>query len=189
MITTSEAFTGLYAAWRLFLRDARAVTLFDASPLGALKSFSCALIVLPGYGLVVAYVHSAGMAEIDWFRFLMVEVIAYVVTWCAWPIAMFYAVRALDKSNDYLLYLTAFNWSAGPQMLIWLVVLFFAFTGVLPGAMLAIFNIAAVVVVLIYHLFIMRTTLKLTVFVALGLVVAEMMLGQFINQIRLTMLH
>lgn len=189
MITTAEAFTGLYAAWRLFLRDARAVTLFDATPLGAIKSFFCAVIVLPGYALVVAYVHSVGLGETDWFRFFMVETIAYVATWCAWPLLMYYVTQALDKSSGYLLYLTAFNWSAGPQMLVWLTVLFFAFTGIVSRDVLAIFNIGALIIVLVYHLFIMRTTLKLTFFVALGLVIGEMMLSQFINQARETMLR
>lgn len=189
MITTAEAFTGLYAAWRLFLRDARAVSLFDATPLGAIKSFFCALIVLPGYALVVAYIHSAGLGETDWFRFFTVETIAYVVTWCAWPLLMFYVAQALDKGNSYLLYLVAFNWSAGPQMLVWLTVLFFAFTGIVSRDVVAIFNIGALIIVLVYHLFIIRTTLKLTFFVALGLVIGEMMLSQFINQARETMLR
>lgn len=189
MITVTEAFTGLYAAWRLFLRDTRAVALFDATPLGAVKSFSCALIVLPGYVLFVAYVHSRGVADVGWFRFLMVESIAYVVTWCAWPLLMFHIAQAMDKTGNYLLYLTAFNWSAGPQMLVWLTVLFFAFTGIVQTAVLVIFNIAAVVIVLLYHLFIMRTTLKLTFFVSLGLVIGELMLSQFINQARESMLR
>lgn len=187
MITTLEAFTGLYAAWRLFLRDARAVSLFDASPLGAVKSFFCAVIVLPGYALVVAYVHSASMAEVDWFRFLMVELIVYVVSWCAWPIVMFYVTQALDKSNNFLLYVTAYNWSAGPQMMIWLVVLFLAATGLVSGGLLTMINIAVIVVILIYKLFVMRATLNLKFFISLGLVLADTMLGQFINQTRLAM--
>jgi len=189
MITIPEAFTGLYAAWRLFLRDARAVTLFDATPAGAVKSFFCALVVLPGYALVVAYVHSSTVEDIDWFRFILVEAIAYVATWCAWPLLMFYVTTALDKSSGYLLYLTAFNWSAGPQMLVWLIVLFLAFSGIVSRELVAVFNIAALVIILLYHLFILRTTLKLTFFVALGLVIGEMMLSQFINQARESMLR
>jgi hypothetical protein len=189
MITATEAFTGLYAAWRLFLRDARAVTLFDATPLGAFKSFFCALIVLPGYVLFVAYVHSRAATDVSTFRFFMVESIAYVVTWCAWPLLMFYIAQAMDKAGNYLLYLTAFNWSAGPQMLVWLIVLFLAFTGVVQTEVLVIVNIAAVVIVLLYHLFIMRTTMKLSFFISLGLVIGELMLSQFINQARESMLR
>ena len=55
MITREEAITGLYAAWRLFLRDRRAVALFDDSYAGVVKSFFCAVIVLPGYVLLLAF--------------------------------------------------------------------------------------------------------------------------------------
>jgi hypothetical protein len=189
MITINEAFTGLYAAWRLFLRDARAVALFDASPLGAIKSFFCALIVLPGYVVVIALVHAQGTAEVDTFKFVIVEAIGYVISWCAWPLLMFYATQALNCPDRYLLYLTAFNWSYGPQMLMWLLVLFLVFSGVVPRGVAVIINIAAIVVLLLYHLFIVRTTLKLPFFVSLALVIGELMVSQFVNQARESMMR
>ena len=189
MITRTEAFTGLYAAWRLLLRDARATSLFDATPLGAVKSFFCALIVLPGYALIVTFVHTKTATDVNWFRFFLVEAIAYVITWCAWPLLMFYIATALDRSRDFLLYLTALNWSAGPQMLIWLFVLFLAFSGVFPQELVVVANLVALAVILMYHLFILRTTLRLTFLVALGLVIGEAIVSQFIDQARGAMLN
>jgi len=189
MITLPEAFTGLYAAWRLFLRDERALPLLDATPAGTLKSFWCAAIVLPGYALIVVLVHTMAVVEVDWFRFVIVEAIAYVVSWCAWPLLMFYITQALDRSDRYFLYITAFNWSVGPQVAIWLFVLALVFSGVLSSEMTAIVNIAALIVVLLYHLFIIRKALKLTFFISLGLVSGEAMLAQFIELIRVSMLR
>lgn len=189
MITRTEAFTGLYAAWRLLLRDPRATSLFDATPLGALKSFSCALIVLPGYVLIVAFVHSKSAADANFFRFFLIEAIAYVLSWTAWPVLIFYIATALDRSKDFLLYLTALNWSAGPQMLIWLFVLFLHISGMFPIQIVAVVNIAALAVILLYHLFILRITLRLTFVVALGLVIGEAIVSQFIDQARGAMLN
>ena len=189
MITLPEALAGLYAAWRLFLRDARAVALLDATPQGALKSFWCALIVLPGYALIVALVHPLAVGEVDWFRFVLVEAIAYVVSWCVWPLLMFYVTGALGRSESYFLYLTAFNWSIGPQIAIWLVVLFLVFSGILGREIAAIVNLAALIVILAYHLFIVRTTLKLSLFLSLGLVAGEAMVSQFIDLTRVSMLR
>lgn len=188
MITIPEAFTGLYAAWRLFLRDARAITLFDATPAGAIKSFWCALIVLPGYALIILLIHTRTAGDVDGFRFVLVEGIAYVVSWCAWPLLMFHVTRALDRSDRFLLYLTAFNWSAGPQMVIWLIVLFFVFSGILSREMVAIVNLAALIVILLYHLFIVRNTLKLSFFLSLGLVAGEVMVSQFVEVVRVSLL-
>lgn len=190
MITIPEAFTGLFAAWRLFLRDDRAVALFDGTPEGAVKSFYCALVVLPGYLLVIAYAHTMLPAqEIDWFRFALVEAIAYVVSWCVWPLLMFYVARALDRSGAYCLYVTAFNWGSGPQILVWLVVLSLAISGLVPRDVLAIVNLGALVIILLYHLFIVRVTLKLTFFVSLGLVVSEAVVSQIVIHARDAMLH
>jgi hypothetical protein len=189
MITMAEAFTGLYAAWRLFLRDARAMTLFDPTAVGTLRSFWCALIVLPAYALIVFLVHPLGVVEVDWFRFILVELVTYAVSWCAWPLLMFYVTQALDRSEQFYLYVTAFNWSAGPQIVIWLIVLLVVFGGVVSREVAAIINIAALIVILLYHLFIVRTALKLSLFVSIGLVVGEAMITQFIELIRVSMLH
>ena len=189
MITLPEAFTGLYAAWRLFLRDGRAVTLLDGTPAGALKSFYCAAIVLPAYILVVIVGNTPAVAEIDWFRFFAVETLAYVVSWCVWPLLMYYVAQALDRSASYFLYVSAYNWASGPQMLVLLVVLFLSVTGIVSDDLVTIANLAALVIVLLYHLFIVRVTLKLTFFVSLGLVVAEAMVSQFVIQARDSMLH
>ena len=185
----AEAFTGLYAAWRLFLRDGRAITLFDPTAAGTLRSFWCALIILPGYALIVVLVHPLGMAEIDWFRFILVEAVTYAVSWCAWPLLMFYVTQALDRSDRFFLYITAFNWSAGPQIVVWLIVLVVVFSGVVSREVATIVNIAALIVILLYHLFIVRTTLKLSLFVSIGLVAGEAMVTQFIELIRVSMLR
>ena len=189
MITISEAFTGLYAAWRLFLRDTRAVALLDGTATGAIRSFYCALVVLPAYVLIVALAHPPITEEIGWFRFLLVEAIAYVVGWCAWPLLMYYVTQALDRTSGFFLYVAAFNWSAGPQIVIWLGVLVLAISGVVQREIVAVVNIAALIVIVVYHLFIVRVTLKLSFFVALALVIGEVMIRLFINQARESMLR
>jgi hypothetical protein len=189
MITINEAFAGLYAAWRLFLRDARAVSLLDATPSGAIKSFFCAVIVLPGYMVIVALVHTHGSTEVGLFRFVMVEAIGYVIGWCVWPLLMFYVTQALDCSDRYLTYLTAFNWSYGPQIALWLIVLIVLLGGFVPKGIGVMINIAVIVVLLLYHLFIVRTTLKQPFFVSLALVIGELMVSQFVDQARAAMLR
>jgi hypothetical protein len=189
MITPPEAFAGLFAAWRLFLRDERAAALFDGTPEGAVKSFYCALIVLPGYLLVVAYAHAPAGEDVDWLRFALVEAIAYAVSWTAWPLIMYYAARMLDRAGSYYRYVAAYNWGSGPQMLVLLAVLFLAVSGLVSREVLAVANLAALVIILLYHLFIIRVTLKLTFFVSLGLVVSEAMVSQFVIHAREAMLR
>ena len=180
MITMSEMWTGLFAAWRMLLRDGRAVALFDDSVPGVVKSFFCAAVVLPGYIVILSVGPSPIPAEVSGFRVVSVEAIAYVVSWVAWPLLMAPVARGLDRDANYCRYIVAYNWSAGPQILILLVVVLLSASGLLPRDVLVLVNLAALAVVLFYHLFILRTALEVSPYVAIALVVGEFMLSQFI---------
>ena len=49
MIKKQEIYEGLYAAWRLLLRDRAAIALFDDSASGFWKSFVSAAMIFPIY--------------------------------------------------------------------------------------------------------------------------------------------
>ena len=79
MITTQEAVRGLYAAWRFLLRDRGAVAMLDDSVEGIWKSFSCAVIILPGYILLVAFAGAGADVGAHPIRIVVVEGIGYVI--------------------------------------------------------------------------------------------------------------
>ncbi len=74
----------------------------------------------------------------------------------------------------------AYNWSAGPQILILLAVMLLSVSGILPRDVLVLVNLVALAIVLFYHLFILRIALEVSPYVAVALVVGEFMLRQFI---------
>lgn len=180
MITMSEVWTGLFAAWRMFLRDSRAIALFDDSVPGVIKSFFCAVVVLPGYIIILALGPVPIPAEVSGFRIVTVEAIAYVISWTAWPLLMAPVAKALDKDANYCRYIVAYNWSAGPQILILLAVLLLSAIDILPRDVLVVINLAALAILLFYHLFILRTALEISPYVSVALVIGEFMLSQFI---------
>ena len=184
MITTQETVTGLFAAWRMFMRDRRAIALFDDSLMGVIKSFFCAVLVLPGYILIMALGPGDGSAEVGFFRLVTVNAAAYVVLWVAWPLLMAYIAPALDRDAEYFRYVVAYNWSWAPQILLILIVILLAASGVVPRDILVTLNIAAIVVMVLYHLFILRVALRLTLLLGIALVVAELILSQFVILVR-----
>ena len=69
MISKQELLLSLYGAWRLLLRDTKGIEWLDDSPEGFWKSFFCAVVVLPGYILLLAfsptpYYEDAGVVQI-----------------------------------------------------------------------------------------------------------------------------
>jgi hypothetical protein len=189
MITARETFTGLYAAWRLLLRDGSAVALFDDSVGGIVKSFFCAVIVLPGYILLLAAAPGAAPADVGLFRIFAVDLIAYVIGWVTWPLLMAYIAPALNRGGDYGRYIVAYNWASGPQVLLLLVVLILTMSSAASGGVLGFVHLAAIVIVLLYHLFILQVALRTSVFLSVLLMVGEFALSHFISVIRHTMLQ
>lgn len=186
MMARHEVLLSLYGAWRLFLRDPRGIEWLDTSIEGYWKSFFCAVVVLPGYALWIA---TAGDHSAGFFRIVTVEGIAYVIHWVAWPLLMAYIAPAIDRDENYIRYIVAFNWSAGVQIAIYMIVLAVRLTGAVPGGFLAVLGFTAIILILSYHWYILRVGLGVTSIGAVGLVAGEFMLGQVIRGIGQSMLH
>ena len=184
MIKTEEVVTGLYAAWRLFLRDRRAVALFDDSYSGVVKSFFCAVVVLPVYVLLLFFEPGATGANAGVFRLVGANLIAYVLLWVAWPLLMAYVAPAIDRGKEYCRYVAAGNWAVGPQMLVQLIVLLLAISGFASKPVLELASLIALFIVLLYHLFILRVVLRVGLFVGIGLVFGNVILNRLILSLR-----
>lgn len=180
MITRREVAVSLYAAWRLFRRDPTAIELFDGTPSGVVKSFFCAAVVLPGYGLLLGFSPAMNETNAGVFAFTVVNLSGYVAGWAAWPLAMHYIAPLIKRDDAYCRYITAFNWASGPQMLVVLLLYLPVILGLAPLPFLAVANVMALMIVLLYHLFVVRVALRMRPLGAVGLVAAEFFLSHFI---------
>ncbi len=189
MISRHEVLISLYGAWRLFIRDPRGIEWFDDSIDGYWKSFFCALVILPGYIIWVALGSGELYQDVGFFRIASVELIAYVISWVAWPLVMTYIAPAIDRDDQYIRYIVAFNWSAAIQIVLYLFVLFLGVVVKVPAGFAAFFAFFVLIVVLVYHWYILRIALEATPGGAVGLVIGELVLGQFIRGMSQGMLH
>jgi hypothetical protein len=120
---------------------------------------------------------------------IMVDSITYVISWAAWPLVMAYLTPMLDREAEYFRYVVAYNWSGGPQMLVLITMLLIGWSGFIPKDFLALLNLGALVVILLYHMFILRVVLRAAGLLSFALVVGEFMLGQMVLLIRHGMLQ
>jgi hypothetical protein len=120
MIRLQELAAGIYGAWRLAWADPRGLAYFDASERGFWTSFWAAVIAAPAYALIVginlATPDEFGGAPIDGTRLLLVELIAYVIGWTAFPLAMVNIAEKLDRTQHYARYIVASNWGGVIEM-------------------------------------------------------------------------
>jgi len=104
----------LQGAWRLFRRDPAGIILFNPTLAGYWRSFWAAIIVAPAFVLLDVLVNH-GQAEYD-LRYLLIHLIAYVIDWTAFPVAMLSVADGMGKRSLYLRYIAAYNWSSLVQM-------------------------------------------------------------------------
>jgi hypothetical protein len=181
MIARHEVLLSLYGAWRLFRRDPRGIEWLDDSIEGYWKSFFCAVIVLPGYVLWFALANG-GDGGAGFFRVVTVEGISYVIQWVAWPLVMAYIAPAIDRDDNYIRYIVAYNWSAGIQIAIYMIVLAVKLAGLGSGGLPVFIGLIATIVILLYHWYVLRIALEVSGVGAAGLVACEFVLAHVISE-------
>lgn len=113
----NEIMSALIGAWRIALRDARALNYFEHSIAAFWRSFAVFLLVAPLYLMAISaqwrLSAEAGMPlPTDFFFYALIELAAYAVTWAAFPLAMLYVARALGLTAHYVSYIIIYNWSS-----------------------------------------------------------------------------
>lgn len=179
MLTAEETARSLYGAWRLARFDAGGMALFDRTPEGFWRSFRVAVLMAPPYALLILLQRGAQAA--DPLRFALVELIAYVIAWTAFPLAMAHIVKAVDREADYIGFVVAYNWANALQLGLFVLVAMVAASGLLPPTFANLLGFAAILAVLGYAWFIAKAGLRLGALGAAGIVLFDVMLNAFIS--------
>ena len=177
-----EAIVSLYGAWRLARLDARGFELFDKTSAAAMRSFYAAVLVAPMYA-AVATMLPATRAGSGGLRWLLVETIAYVVSWVAYPVVAEQLTRSMGCRERFEGYLCAYNWSMVLQNAALLPLAGLTALDVLPGDVMQILWLAAIMAIMGWLWFIARTALAVGAFTAGGLVLLDQLLSMLIDGI------
>lgn len=180
-LTTSAILTALTGAYRLARFDRTGLEFFDRTPDGARNSFYAAVVVLPAYALLLAIRLWDQIGEAPLFQVLTVEAIAYVVSWTAFPLALYRIVTLMGRGERYPGALTAYNWSAVIQMTVYLPVMVLSATGLLPEMLSEGLVFGVMMAMLTYQWFVLRTALDLSGLAAAALVLVDLFLSAMIT--------
>jgi hypothetical protein len=177
MITAREVSYGLFGAWRLAHLDRRGMEYFDTSIDGFWRSFWAAALMAPPYALFLVLKFARQEVDLDPLRFILVEMIAYAILWTAFPLAAWYLVAALGKTNRYFGYIIACNWANIIQIAVMLPVFALVVGSGLPGGVARTIWFAVIVAALFYQYFIARAALEVDMPVAAGFVFLDFVLS------------
>lgn len=182
--TLSEAAVALWAAGRLLRFDPNAWRSFDDSPETFWKSFWAALPVLPFYVLMLA-LHFASLApdgqplRAGWLELLLVEGLAYVISWTAFPVVLFHLASALGKPQRFVPLVAALNWLNVPLALVGTLAVLVAELGLL-GFLSGMLRFAAQIYVLICLSHLVMKALDLRWLGGFGIVLIAVLIDYFL---------
>lgn len=180
MITSRELAAALYGAWRLARFDPRGQDHFDASVAGFWCSFQAAVIVVPAYVFLILINLDQPVITAGPLRMVLVESLAYVISWTAFPLAMVTVAQRLGRDDNYIRFIVAHNWANVLQVAVFLPA---AFISQVVGPSAQFLTIAAMVAIFIYQWYVARTVLAITPFQAVGIVLVNLFLDIVITVI------
>ena len=171
-------------ALRLAIGDRRGLGFFDASIDGFWRSFRAAVLCYPLYLLLLAFrVSSAHWTEAGVATILVVESIAYVIAWAAFPLLILPLARLLRREDRFLAFMVAYNWSQLPQTVLFALVGLDGATGLLTPSSMQFAQFSAAVAALVYEWYIARVALLVTGAQATVIVMVDLVLGTALGRI------
>ena len=176
-----NATSSLYGAYRLACMDAGGLRFFDASLKGFWRSFSAAVIVAPFYAILLGMRYGAGEVATPVWRYAIIETIAYIIAWLAFPVLMESLSRGMDRRSHYLGYIVAYNWAGVLQNSLYLPLAMLSVTGTISPDAASFFSLAILSAVMFYTWFITKTAMAMTAGAAAGVIAMDFALSLFIN--------
>src|SRR5579863_2763786 len=129
----TEVQTAVAGALRLAVGDRRGLGLFDTSIDGFWRSFRAGAICYPLYAVLLGFRVTAAQWEASGVvPILVVETIAYVISWVAFPLLILPVARQFHRDDRFLAFMVAYNWSQIPQTVLVLLVGLNGAMGILP---------------------------------------------------------
>jgi hypothetical protein len=196
VLTLGEIFRSVYGAWRLAHADPAGMRFFDATPEGFWRSFQVAVLIAPLYALLVLLDYAGPPPDPDAAPIIasaaelaIVELIAYAISWMAFPLAAHFLVTALDRERDYIGFIVAYNWASVLQIGVLLPVAVIGAGEALPAEVGAIVSVAASLALLAYSWFIAKTALRVTGLIAAGIVAMDVLISILLATVKHMMVH
>jgi hypothetical protein len=177
----AEVYRSLYGAWRLACQDQRGMLLFNLSVEGFWRSFFAAVLVAPAYALLIAERLAGREETLELGRVILVQGVAYLLSWAAFPIVALALTPMLGLGSHYSALIIAANWAAVLQVGVFLAALIVSL--VLSEGVGHFLLMLVTMAILYYQWFVFRTSLETTGLTAFALLLVDLILTTSINVI------
>ena len=183
-LARQEVQLAVIGALRLACGDARGMRYFDTSLDGFWRSFRAAALCYPLYLILLGFrVTDAEWAQSGVATIVLVETIAYVISWVAFPLLIMPLTRAFGRPERFLGFMVAYNWSQLPQTALLLFIGLNRVTGLLPTPGSEFAELVGTCAIIVYEWYIARVALSVTGMQAVLVVLVDLVLAAVLGQI------
>ena len=177
----AEIVRALRAALRLARFDEGGLAEFDVTYEGFWRSFFAALLVAPGYALLVMQKWSVLPEPPVGPGAVLAEAFGYLLGWIAFPLALIPLTQLLGLGQRYVVLVVATNWSKVVQMIAFLLAIGLAAGSASEaGGLLVLIATGAI---LVYQWFVTRVALACSAALAAGVVVLDVVVSLLISRL------
>ncbi len=182
MIPSLKEIVGsVYGAWRLLCFDPDGMRWFDLSTGAFWRSFFAAVLVAPAYAVMMVFDIAIRPETVEISRLAVVETLAYLIDWAAFPIVAIGLTRLLRLTQGYVPLIVAGNWSAVPMIAIYFPPVVLEGSGLAPLGIGGPLVLAATIFVIVYQWFVARCALQTTAGTAAAVVLVQILVSLFIR--------
>ncbi len=178
--TSAEAASALYGVVKLARFDRSGYQFLENSAEGFWKSFHAAVYALPFYGIILFGYHRHLAPTAGMFEILLVEIIAYVLSWVAFPVVAHTLCDFANRPERYVTYVVAFNWAKVPQVMVMAPVSLLGISGLAPDLTTAL-NFGISIAILVYIGFITVSAVNVGKGAAFGFVAVDFVISLLIR--------
>jgi len=179
-LSSTDVAGALYGLGRLLRFDRTGIDYFDATVPGFIKSYWVAAAVLPLYVVKIlaemVFLGQVGV-DVDPFRYLIVQVITYVIDWVAFPLAVLMLADSLGFSSRVFHFLVPLNWLMLVAYGVLVPLKVVSYVGLLPLAIVAPMETMAIGLLLVYITVFARHGLQVPWWSAGGVMLLNLFLG------------
>ena len=181
--TWAEVRWALIGCLRLARGDRGGLSCFDRSLDGFWRSFLAGVWSYPLYlVLLTMRVSFTQWQAAGGIRVVLIETIAYVIAWVAFPLVMLSVLRWIGREHRFFDFMVPYNWCQLPQSVLFVLVGLDSESGILGDPIAQAIEVAAAVAVLVYEWYIARVALETNGTAATLVVLADLVLGVIITR-------
>ena len=176
-----ESARALYGAYRLASLDSSGMNYFRNTRGAFWRSFNAALIIAPFYAGLLIMRYTMGEVSTTALRFISIEAISYIIAWVAFPVVVDLLITAMSRREKYIRFITAYNWAAVLQNLLYLPLAMLSVNGVLPPSSAGFLGLIILMLFMVYIWFITKAALDISGGQAATIVAVDFTLSLLIN--------